>query len=149
MMRGQRVLGEGDQGQCQCCIGDWDWDWDASINPRHLTTQPIPDPATLTPLTPEVISKQVRPPLWHARHNNALHCVCIMDRLLHIGRLASTALPTDGPTLSPHTQTLIEMKPQATINIGTIGHVAHGKSTVVKAISGVNTVRCVRTSFNF
>ncbi|KAI9190513.1 P-loop containing nucleoside triphosphate hydrolase protein [Polychytrium aggregatum] len=30
---------------------------------------------------------------------------------------------------------------QATINIGTIGHVAHGKSTVVKAISGVLTVR--------
>eukprot|EP00894_Picocystis_sp_ML_P000475 jgi/Pico_ML_1/50992/g2101.t2 len=30
---------------------------------------------------------------------------------------------------------------QATINIGTIGHVAHGKSTVVKAISGVHTVR--------
>ncbi|GIQ81472.1 hypothetical protein KIPB_002433 [Kipferlia bialata] len=30
---------------------------------------------------------------------------------------------------------------QATINIGTIGHVAHGKSTVVKAITGVQTVR--------
>lgn len=30
---------------------------------------------------------------------------------------------------------------QATINIGTIGHVAHGKSTIVKAISGVKTVR--------
>ena len=30
---------------------------------------------------------------------------------------------------------------QATVNIGTIGHVAHGKSTVVKAISGVHTVR--------
>ncbi|XP_077003327.1 eukaryotic translation initiation factor 2 subunit 3, Y-linked-like [Tamandua tetradactyla] len=30
---------------------------------------------------------------------------------------------------------------QATINIGTVGHVAHGKSTVVKAISGVHTVR--------
>lgn len=30
---------------------------------------------------------------------------------------------------------------QATINIGTIGHVAHGNSTVVKAISGVQTVR--------
>lgn len=30
---------------------------------------------------------------------------------------------------------------QATINIGTIGHVAHGKSTVVKAISEVQTVR--------
>lgn len=26
-------------------------------------------------------------------------------------------------------------------NLGTIGHVAHGKSTVVKAISGVHTVR--------
>ncbi|AFZ80256.1 elongation factor Tu family member [Theileria equi strain WA] len=30
---------------------------------------------------------------------------------------------------------------QATINIGTIGHVAHGKSTVVRALSGVYTVR--------
>ncbi|KAK1380277.1 Protein-synthesizing GTPase [Heracleum sosnowskyi] len=30
---------------------------------------------------------------------------------------------------------------QPTINIGTIGHVAHGKSTVVKALSGVQTVR--------
>ena len=30
---------------------------------------------------------------------------------------------------------------QATVNIGTIGHVAHGKSTVVRAISGVQTVR--------
>ncbi len=30
---------------------------------------------------------------------------------------------------------------QATINIGTIGHVAHGKSTVVKALSEKSTVR--------
>ena len=30
---------------------------------------------------------------------------------------------------------------QALINIGTIGHVAHGKSTFVKALSGVHTVR--------
>jgi len=30
---------------------------------------------------------------------------------------------------------------QATINVGTIGHVAHGKSTVVKALTGVLTVR--------
>ncbi len=29
---------------------------------------------------------------------------------------------------------------QATINIGTIGHVAHGKSTVVKAISGIQVI---------
>lgn len=33
------------------------------------------------------------------------------------------------------------MSRQATINIGTIGHVAHGKSTVVRALSGVQTVR--------
>merc|ERR1719150_1429745 len=33
------------------------------------------------------------------------------------------------------------MSRQATINIGTIGHVAHGKSTVVKAISGIKTTR--------
>ncbi|EET02099.1 Protein Translation Initiation Factor 2 subunit gamma (IF-2g) [Giardia duodenalis] len=30
---------------------------------------------------------------------------------------------------------------QATINIGTIGHVAHGKSTLVKAITGITTGR--------
>ena len=28
---------------------------------------------------------------------------------------------------------------QATINIGTIGHVAHGKSTVVIGLSGITT----------
>ncbi|CAF3050955.1 unnamed protein product [Rotaria socialis] len=31
------------------------------------------------------------------------------------------------------------MSRQATINIGTIGHVAHGKSTVVKCLSGIDT----------
>jgi len=36
---------------------------------------------------------------------------------------------------------------QATINIGTIGHVAHGKSTVVKAISGINTVKSSKEKF--
>ncbi|ORY62334.1 elongation factor Tu GTP binding domain-containing protein [Pseudomassariella vexata] len=45
----------------------------------------------------------------------------------------------DVKTLSPTTPEIIAR--QATINIGTIGHVAHGKSTVVKAISGVQTVR--------
>jgi translation initiation factor 2 subunit 3 len=30
---------------------------------------------------------------------------------------------------------------QATINIGTIGHVAHGKSTVIKSITNVQTIR--------
>ncbi|KAI8559215.1 hypothetical protein RHMOL_Rhmol04G0155800 [Rhododendron molle] len=40
-----------------------------------------------------------------------------------------------------HPLSLEVISRQATINIGTIGHVAHGKSTVVKAISGVQTVR--------
>lgn len=30
---------------------------------------------------------------------------------------------------------------QATLNVGTIGHVAHGKSTLVRSISGVHTVK--------
>lgn len=38
--------------------------------------------------------------------------------------------------LTPLTPEIISR--QATINIGTIGHVAHGKSTLVRAISGVN-----------
>mmetsp|Transcript_11850 Transcript_11850/g.24417 ORF Transcript_11850/g.24417 Transcript_11850/m.24417 type:complete len:435 (-) Transcript_11850:2074-3378(-) len=33
------------------------------------------------------------------------------------------------------------IKNQAILNIGTIGHVAHGKSTLVKAITGIQTVR--------
>lgn len=45
----------------------------------------------------------------------------------------------DVSQLTPLTPEIIAR--QATINIGTIGHVAHGKSTVVKAISGVQTVR--------
>lgn len=45
----------------------------------------------------------------------------------------------DFSTLTPLSLEIISR--QATINIGTIGHVAHGKSTVVKAISGVQTVR--------
>ncbi|KAF9258942.1 hypothetical protein L218DRAFT_990341 [Marasmius fiardii PR-910] len=50
------------------------------------------------------------------------------------------------PQVEVDTSTLTPLSPeviskQATINLGTIGHVAHGKSTVVKAISGVQTVR--------
>jgi translation initiation factor 2 subunit 3 len=40
-----------------------------------------------------------------------------------------------------HSSSFYQISRQATINIGTIGHVAHGKSTVVKALSGVQTVR--------
>lgn len=45
----------------------------------------------------------------------------------------------DFASLTPLSAEIINR--QATINIGTIGHVAHGKSTVVRAISGVQTVR--------
>jgi translation initiation factor 2 subunit 3 len=45
----------------------------------------------------------------------------------------------DPSKLTPLTPEVISR--QATINIGTIGHVAHGKSTVVKSITGVQTVR--------
>ncbi|CAB3410827.1 unnamed protein product [Caenorhabditis bovis] len=41
--------------------------------------------------------------------------------------------------LTPLTEEVVSR--QATINIGTIGHVAHGKSTLVKAFSGVHTVK--------
>ena len=33
------------------------------------------------------------------------------------------------------------MSRQATMNIGTIGHVAHGKTTLVRAISGIQTTK--------
>uniref|UniRef100_T1DE72 protein-synthesizing GTPase n=1 Tax=Psorophora albipes TaxID=869069 RepID=T1DE72_9DIPT len=70
--------------------------------------------------------------------------------------MASSEQQTQATTGQPHLQKqdlsqldiakLTPLSPevisrQATINIGTIGHVAHGKSTVVKAISGVQTVR--------
>ena len=44
----------------------------------------------------------------------------------------------DPAKLTPLTPEVISR--QATINIGTIGHVAHGKSTVVRAISGVQVL---------
>jgi predicted AAA+ superfamily ATPase len=50
--------------------------------------------------------------------------------------LAMQNIDTDVGTLTPLTPEIISR--QATINIGTIGHVAHGKSTLVRAISGVN-----------
>jgi translation initiation factor 2 subunit 3 len=48
----------------------------------------------------------------------------------------STNIPSE---LNPLTPCVISK--QATINIGTIGHVAHGKSTVVRSLSGVSTIK--------
>mmetsp|Transcript_30729 Transcript_30729/g.92031 ORF Transcript_30729/g.92031 Transcript_30729/m.92031 type:complete len:484 (-) Transcript_30729:326-1777(-) len=53
--------------------------------------------------------------------------------------MAQDAKTVDPAKLTALTPEVISR--QATINVGTIGHVAHGKSTVVKAISGVQTVR--------
>ena len=41
--------------------------------------------------------------------------------------------------LSPLTKEIISR--QETINIGTIGHIAHGKTKLVRAISGIQTIR--------
>jgi len=60
------------------------------------------------------------------------------------GKVKPNLLPQDLATLNVNELTPLTpyvISRQATINIGTIGHVAHGKSTVVKAISGVQTVR--------
>lgn len=45
----------------------------------------------------------------------------------------------DASELTPLSPDVISR--QATLNIGTIGHVAHGKSTVVKAVTGINPVK--------
>eukprot|EP00927_Polykrikos_kofoidii_P038089 TRINITY_DN3236_c0_g1_i1.p1 TRINITY_DN3236_c0_g1~~TRINITY_DN3236_c0_g1_i1.p1 ORF type:complete len:489 (+),score=107.85 TRINITY_DN3236_c0_g1_i1:76-1467(+) len=45
----------------------------------------------------------------------------------------------DPTKLHPLTPEVISR--QATMNVGTIGHVAHGKSTVVKGLSGITTIR--------
>ncbi|XP_076930043.1 eukaryotic translation initiation factor 2 subunit gamma-like [Bidens hawaiensis] len=60
----------------------------------------------------------------------------IMDRK---GLMEQNLSKMDVASLHPLSPEVISH--QATINIGTIGHVAHGKSTLVKAISGVQTVR--------
>jgi len=81
------------------------------------------DPSTLTPLSPEVISKQVRVSV-------ANHRPKISD--FRTGRPRSTWVYITHCT-EPYRSDYFYA--------GTIGHVAHGKSTVVKAISGVMTVR--------
>mmetsp|Transcript_2587 Transcript_2587/g.3452 ORF Transcript_2587/g.3452 Transcript_2587/m.3452 type:complete len:472 (-) Transcript_2587:254-1669(-) len=63
---------------------------------------------------------------------------------LNVFTTQSHLKPQDATTVDPSKLTALTaevMSRQATINVGTIGHVAHGKSTVVKAISGVQTVR--------
>ncbi|VDD79208.1 unnamed protein product [Mesocestoides corti] len=60
--------------------------------------------------------------------------------MTEVSGLATQNVETlDVSKLTPLTPEVISR--QATINIGTIGHVAHGKTTVVRAISTVHTIR--------
>jgi hypothetical protein len=69
-----------------------------------------------------------------------------MDRSIKLDEQAVAAINNKAPQLKKQSYedipNLTPLSPeaisrQATLNIGTIGHVAHGKSTVVRAISGV------------
>jgi translation initiation factor 2 subunit 3 len=69
-----------------------------------------------------------------------------LTKLAPLPEVARPVLPEQPDAKDLDVKSLTPLSPeiiarQATINIGTIGHVAHGKSTVVKAISGVQTVR--------
>jgi translation initiation factor 2 subunit 3 len=64
----------------------------------------------------------------------------IMQRQPNLSQQSLTNF--DVNELSPLSPDVISR--QATINIGTIGHVAHGKSTLVKAITGINPVKTSR-----
>ena len=70
----------------------------------------------------------------------------ILKKVDNVPEIKRPELPEQPDPEDLDTSVLTPLSPeiiarQATINIGTIGHVAHGKSTVVKAISGVQTVR--------
>ena len=53
--------------------------------------------------------------------------------------IQSFATIEDPSKITPLTPEI--MSRQATMNIGTIGHVAHGKTTLVRAISGIQTTK--------
>jgi translation initiation factor 2 subunit 3 len=85
------------------------------------------DVTKLTPLSPEVISKQVSPG------------IPFRFSFPFLGIPSGYNQPWYAQSrFSRHYDVLIDLCLSRT---GTIGHVAHGKSTVVKAISGVMTVR--------
>ena len=65
---------------------------------------------------------------------NAVPCDSVSSTLSH-----QSLRDLNPQTFTPLSTEIVSR--QATINIGCIGHVAHGKSTVVKSISGVKTVR--------
>lgn len=82
----------------------------------------------------EELERPIKPALKKSNHKEILPAV-----IRPILPPQTDPKDLDVKSLNPLTPEIIAR--QATINIGTIGHVAHGKSTVVKAISGVQTVR--------
>jgi translation initiation factor 2 subunit 3 len=92
---------------------------------------------------------QDQEPLDNADEEDERPLKSAMKKTQAIAQSAPAKKPELPPQPDPSTLDVSKLNPlspeiiarQATINIGTIGHVAHGKSTVVKAISGVQTVR--------
>ncbi|URD82216.1 eukaryotic translation initiation factor 2 [Musa troglodytarum] len=78
-------------------------------------------------------------PLWKGEYSFQASGVLSLVKMSRKGLMEQDLSKLDVTKLHPLSPEVISR--QATINIGTIGHVAHGKSTVVKAISGVQTVR--------
>ena len=115
----------------------------------HLAKQDLAtmDPSKLNPRSPEVISRQATinigellpPPVQRSLRNNR--------RLPNPLLLPSDSTPLALCCCDPRPQRSSSL-PEAQrahasgpLCAGTIGHVAHGKSTVVKAISGVHVRR--------
>jgi translation initiation factor 2 subunit 3 len=125
------------------------------------------DVTTLTPLSPEVISRQATINIGaffplalrvrslgavavaRCRRPLSLVLLCLCRGRRPLGPVPTppdiqTTNLTHDHTQSTNTQKRTQKQPSKRNNqmrTGTIGHVAHGKSTVVKAISGVQTVR--------
>lgn len=90
--------------------------------------------------TPMLVSPHVSPGIDAVCDRNEDVKSCDSPAPLSLSKLAIQDLQyLDVEALTPLTPEVISR--QATINIGTIGHVAHAKSTIVKAISGVKTTR--------
>ena len=114
--------------------GDLPSDEESQSSPELEPTHPDAEPADLTLGGPaEASEASLKPALKKPRSEPPLE--------VKRPQLPEQPDPKtlDLTTLTPLSPEIISR--QATINIGTIGHVAHGKSTVVKAISGVQTVR--------
>lgn len=97
----------------------------ASSGPSEPVQEVQVDVTKLTALSPEVISKQAT--VCHFPH----HARSLAEKWGSLGKDEMEGLCADESFCPRGLQ----------INIGTIGHVAHGKSSTVRAISGVQTVR--------